>query len=108
MNQIRETKTGTNTQKRQGISITVKLVAAIVVSVIIAGSALLAVVFDRMSQTLLEKSEEMLRTTMDKALQETRAWMNRTLTMLETQRDTIEYENMTIPEMTDYIKHTAG
>lgn len=108
MNQIRETKTGTNTQKRQGIGITVKLVAAIVVSVIIAGSALLAVVFDRMSQTLLEKSEEMLRTTMDKALQETRAWMNRTLTMLETQRDTIEYENMTIPEMTDYIKHTAG
>lgn len=108
MNQIRETKTGTNTQKRQGIGITVKLVAAIVVSVIIAGSALLAVVFDRMSQTLLEKSEEMLRTTMDKALQETKAWMNRTLTMLETQRDTIEYENMTIPEMTDYIKHTAG
>lgn len=108
MNQIRETKTGTNAQKRQGIGITVKLVTAIVVSVIIAGSALLAVVFDRMSQTLLEKSEEMLRTTMDKALQETRAWMNRTLTMLETQRDTIEYENMTIPEMTDYIKHTAG
>lgn len=108
MNQIRETKTGTNTQKRRGIGITVKLVTAIVVSVIIAGSALLAVVFDRMSQTLLEKSEEMLRTTMDKALQETRAWMNRTLTMLETQRDTIEYENMTIPEMTDYIKHTAG
>jgi len=83
-------------------------VAAIVVSVIIAGSALLVVVFDQMSQTLLEKSEEMLRTTTDKTLQETKAWMNRTLTMLESQRDTIEYEDMTIPEMTEYIRHTAG
>ena len=34
--------------------------------------------------------------------------MNRTLAMLETQRDTIEYENMDIPEMEAYIKHTAG
>ncbi|MCM1174444.1 MAG: methyl-accepting chemotaxis protein [Blautia sp.] len=77
-------------------------------SVIIAVSALLAVVYDRMSQTLLEKSEEMLRTTTDKTLQETRAWMNRTLTMLEMQRDTIEYEDMDIPEMTEYIKHTVN
>ncbi len=98
----------TNASKRRGLGITVKLVAAIVVSVIIAGSALLVVVFDQMSQTLLEKSEEMLRTTTDKTLQETKAWMNRTLTMLESQRDTIEYEDMTIPEMTEYIRHTAG
>ena len=33
--------------------------------------------------------------------------MNRTLTMLETQRDTIEYEDMNIPEMEAYIKHTV-
>ena len=107
MNQTKEPKTGAAPMRR-GIGITVKLVAAIVVSVVIAGSALLAVVFNRMSQTLLEKSEEILRTTTDKTLQETRAWMNRTLTMLETQRDTIEYENMDIPEMTEYIRHTAG
>lgn len=99
---------GTKAVKKRGMGITVKLVAAIVVSVIIAVSALLAVVYNRMSQTLLEKSEEMLRTTTDKTLQETKAWMNRTVTMLETQRDTIEYEDMDIPEMMDYIKHTAG
>lgn len=34
--------------------------------------------------------------------------MNRTLTMLETQRDIIEYEDMDLPEMKAYIKHTAG
>lgn len=94
--------------KRRGIGITVKLVAAILVSVIIAVSALLAVVYDRMSQTLLEKSEEMLRSVTNETIQETRAWMNRTLTMLEMQRDTIEYEGMDIPEMTEYIKHTVN
>jgi len=108
MDQTQKTRLGTSAPKRRGLGITVKLTAAIVLSVIIAGFALLMGVFDKMSQTLLEKSEEMLRTTTDKTLQETRAWMNRTLTMLETQRDTIEYEDMTIPEMQDYIKHTAG
>lgn len=33
--------------------------------------------------------------------------MNRTLTMLETQRDTIEYGDMDISEMEAYIKHTV-
>lgn len=108
MNQAKTTNTKTYTPKRRGLGITVKLVTAIVISVIIAGSALLVIVFNQMSQTLLEKSEEMLRTTTDKTLQETRAWMNRTLTMLESQRDTIEYEDMTIAEMTEYIKHTVG
>ncbi len=94
--------------KRRGIGVTVKLAAAIAAGAAIAVSALLAVVYDRMSQALLKKSEEMLCTTVDKTLYETKAWMNRTLTMLETQRDTIEYEDMDIDEMTEYIKHTAN
>lgn len=101
-------QTRMNKPRRRGIGITLKLVIAIVASVLVAGSALLAIVYDQMSQTLLEKSEEMLCTTTDKTLQETRAWMNKTLTMLETQRDTIEYENMGTAEMAEYIKHTAG
>lgn len=106
MGQTKAIRTGKT--KRRGLGITVKLVAAIIVSVIIAVSILLAVVYDSMSKTLLEKSEEILHTTTDKTLQETRAWMNQTLTMLETQRDTIEYEDMDIPELEQYIKHTAG
>ncbi len=108
MSQAKEKQSADRASKRRGAGITVKLVAAVVDSVIIAGAVLLAVVYDRMSQTLLEKSEEILHTTTERTLQETRAWMNRTLTMLETQRDTIEYEDMDIPEMTEYIKHTAG
>ena len=93
---------------RQGRGITGKLVSAIVASVALAVAVLLAAVYIQMSHALLEKSEAMLQATMDSAIQETRAWMNRTLTMLETQRDTIEYEDMDIPELRRYIQHTAG
>lgn len=100
----KETRSGS---VRRGLGITGKLASAIVVSVVIAVAVLLGIVYIKMSQALLEKSEDMLRTTTDKMIQETRAWMNGTLAMLETQRDTIEYEDMDIPEMTDYIKHTV-
>lgn len=87
--------------------ITAKLVSAIVISVVLAVSALLVVVYSRVSDALLIKSEELLQATTGKTIQETSAWMNRTLTMLETQRDTIEYGDMNIPEMEAYIKHTV-
>ena len=87
--------------------ITAKLVSAIVISVVLTVSALLVVVYSRVSDALLIKSEELLQATAGKTIQETSAWMNRTLTMLETQRDTIEYGDMDISEMEAYIKHTV-
>lgn len=93
---------------RRGWGITGKLASAIVVSVVIAVAILFAVVYVQMSNALLEKSENLLQTTTDRTVQETKAWMNSTLTMLEAQRDTIEYEDMDIPELEAYIKHTVG
>lgn len=92
---------------RKGIGITGKLVAAIAVSALIAVALLLSSVNKKMSETLLDKSEDILRTTTERTLQETKAWMNKTLTMLETQRDIIEYEDMDIPELKKYIRHTV-
>ena len=93
---------------RRGWGITGKLAGAITVSVVLAVGVLLAAVYLKMSRALLDKSEDLLQTAMDSALQETKSWINKTLTMLETQRDTIEYEDMDIPEIIDYVKHTAG
>ena len=93
---------------RRGWGITGKLASSIVVSVVIAVAILFAVVYFQMSRALLDKSERLLQTTTERTLQETKAWMNTTLTMLETQRDTIEYEDMDVPDMTDYIKHTVN
>lgn len=104
----KERNNGADAPMRRGVGITVKLVAAILGSVIIAVSALLGVVYSNMSRTLLEKSEDILRTTTERTIQETRAWMNRTLTLLAAQRDTIEYEDMDVSEMKEYIKHTVG
>ncbi len=105
----RETNaTHTGGTRRKGWGITGKLVSAIVGSVILAVAVLLAVVYLQMSRALLEKSEDMLQVSMDSTVQETQSWINRTLTMLELQRDTIEYENMDLPELASYVKHTAG
>lgn len=93
---------------RRGWGITGKLASSIIVSVVIAVAILFAVVYFQMSRALLDKSERLLQTTTERTLQETKAWMNTTLTMLETQRDTIEYEDMDVPDMTDYIKHTVN
>ena len=98
-------RAGNNTKR--GMGITGKLVFATVVSAILALAVLLGVVYIQMSHALLDKSEALLRTTTERTLQETRAWMNSTLTMLEAQRDTIEYEDMDIPAMQEYIKHTV-
>ncbi|RAZ19417.1 methyl-accepting chemotaxis protein, partial [Klebsiella oxytoca] len=68
----------------------------VVGSVIIAVAILLAVVYIKMSRALLEKSEDLLRTTMDMTLQEATAWMDQTLSMLETQRDAIEFSDMDV------------
>ncbi len=56
MGQRKGKKTGTRiSKKRRGMGITIKLVAAVVGSAVIAVSVLLAVVYDKMSKTLLEK-----------------------------------------------------
>ena len=94
--------------KRHKRGIAKKLVGAIILTIIVMVAALLLIVYHRVSDTLLEESENLLAETTGKAVQETSAWMNRTVTMLEMQRDTIEYENMDIDEMKEYIAHTVG
>lgn len=88
--------------------ITGKLVIAIVVTIVIMVGALLLIVRSRVSDALLAKSEKLLEETTDKAIQEVNAWMSGILATLETQRDTIQYEDMDIPRMLEYIKHTAN
>ena len=95
-------------EKKRGLGVTGKLVFATVVSAILALAVLLAVVYFKMSAAMLEKSENLLQATTERTIQETRAWMSGTLTMLKTQRDTIEYEDMDIPAMRDYIRHTVN
>ena len=93
---------------RRGMGITGKLASAIVASVLLAVAALLIVVYMQMSKELLVKSEEILEATMGETVQATKAWLNRNLTMLEVQRDTIEYQDMSASDIMRYVKYAAG
>ena len=88
--------------------ITGKLVMAIVVTIVIMVGALLLIVRSRVSDALLAKSENLLEETTDKAIQEVNAWMSGILATLETQRDTIQYDDMDVARMEEYIKHTVN
>ncbi len=99
-------KPAVRTQKRRR-GIAAKLIGASVVTIVIMVAALLLIVYGRVSSALLDKSENLIQETTDKAVHETSGWINRTLTMMEMQRDTIEYSNMDVPEMTQYIRHTV-
>lgn len=108
MKMKKETKvsrTGGSMMRKWGV--TAKLAGAIVVTIVIMTVVLLSIVYNKVSGTLLEQSEKLLEQTTDKAVQETGAWINKALTMLEMQRDTIEYENLDVPAMTEYIRHTV-
>ena len=93
--------------RRRGGRIAAKLVVTIVITIVIMVAVLLTLVYRRVSDALLDKTENLIQETTGKVIQETNAWMNKTLTMLEMQKDTIEYEEMDIPEMEEYIKHTV-
>ena len=45
---------------------------------------------------------------MGETVQATKAWLNRNLTMLEVQRDTIEYQDMSASDIMRYVKYAAG
>jgi len=107
MRKERTKKAPASVKLRRGQGITGKLVAAIIGSVFIAVVILLSVVFVEMSSALLDKSEDLIQSTTERTIQETAAWMNRTLATLEMQRDTIQYEDMDIPAMEAYIRHTV-
>ncbi len=95
-----------NKKHRKIISIMRKMIRTIIPFVFVAIVILLYVIYTNVSKILLEKSETLLHTTSERTIQETEAWINKTLTALEQQRDTISFFNLDIDKMQDYIHHT--
>ncbi len=107
MGKTREKTASQSTGVRRGWGITGKLGTAVIGSIFILVVLLLMVVFVEMASAMLDKNEELIRSATERTIQQTSAWMNKTLTSLEMQRDTIQYEDMDIPEMQEYIRHTV-
>lgn len=94
-------------RRRKTISIMMKLVGIIIPFVVAAMAILLYVVYTNVSETLLKKSETLLHTTSERTIEEAEAWINKTLTALEQQRDTLSYFDLNISRMREYIRHTV-
>ncbi len=107
MGRTKEKAESQGTGVRRGWGITGKLGTAVIGSIFILVVLLLMVVFVEMASAMLRKNEELIQSTTERTIQQTSAWMNKTLTSLEMQRDTIQYEDMDIPEMQEYIRHTV-
>lgn len=95
-------------QKAIRLGLTGKLLGALlpVTAVVIAGILLL--VYFNTSSMVQKKSEEILKTNTESVVNSVTAWMNKTITALEVQRDTMQYYSMGGEQELDYIKHTAN
>lgn len=93
---------------RRGLSISAKLIIAVMICILVGMLAFTWIVYDQVSKVLTQQSEELLTATTVDIAEQAHAWVNRTLTMLEMERDTVEYSDMDVPQMQEYIAHTVG
>lgn len=100
--------TGQPRKKRRGLSISAKLIIAIMICIFVGMLIFTWVVYNQVSDMETEQSERLLESTTAEAAEQAHAWVNRTLTMLEMERDTIEYDRMQPDRIRAYVLHTAG
>ena len=96
--------------KRQGlrVGVNVKLTGALLPIIAVVLAAILWLVYSNASNIVTKMSDELLASNTDSVVNEVTAWRNQVLSVVETQRDTLEYVQMTPEAEQAYIKHTAG
>lgn len=93
--------------KKKGVGIKGKLIGLLLPLIVIVLSIILFLVYINTSRIVLSKSEELLQSNTESGVNDVRAWMNKVITALDTERDAIEYFSMDAQTELDYIKHTA-
>lgn len=94
--------------KKRKMGIQTKVLGILIPVIFVAIAALLSLIYVSTSRIVTQKSETNLIVSTESVIHTVTAWMNTTLTALETERDTIEYFNMDPASELDYIKHTAN
>lgn len=77
-----------------------------IVALIMVG--ILALVYMNTSDIMQRSNKELLETSTQSVANKVEAWMNQIISVLDTERDTLEYFSMNEQDERDYIKHTAG
>lgn len=85
-----------------------KLLVLLLSLVICVIASILLQVYDNTSDIILQKSETLLSTSLESVINNVNVWMKETITVLDLERDSLEYFSMSEEEELDYIKHTAN
>ncbi|MBE7005062.1 MAG: methyl-accepting chemotaxis protein [Ruminococcaceae bacterium] len=88
-------------------SIQLKLMGILIPIVVIAIVGIVLVVQKTTTRILREKSEELLATSAESAVNEVTAWMNDILAHLDSQRAAIEFLGMAPPQELEYVRSTV-
>lgn len=93
---------------RRGAGLNAKLIGLFLPIIAVTLAAILLLVYVNTSSMIRSKSEEGLQLSTASVVNSVNAWMNRVLTALEQERDTIEYMGLEGESELNYIKHTAN
>lgn len=85
-----------------------KLLAAVLTVSVMVIIVILFLVYRNTSQIVLQKSNTILQTSTDSVVNKVEAWMNKTITALNVERDALSYFSLNRKQEIDYIKHTAN
>lgn len=85
-----------------------KILGTSIFAIVFVIGIVLFLIYNSTSAIILDKSEVVLETSTESVVNKIEAWMNKTITQLNAQRDTIQYFHMDRIQTLDYIKHTAN
>lgn len=94
--------------KKRATGIQAKVLGVILPVIFIVIAVILVLIYTSTSQMISKKSETILEVSTENVINTVKAWMNTTITALDSERDTIQYFDLNSAELLAYIKHTAN
>lgn len=85
-----------------------KLLCAVLSVVLIVMIGMLSLIYSKTNTIVLEKSNALLTANTQNVVRQVTAWMNKTISVLEAERDAIQYFSLDKAQEIAYIKHTAN
>lgn len=93
---------------KKALGIQEKILSTLIPSVILMISIILILFYCSTSKLVTAKSESLLVSKAESVTNQVTAWINETLTVLDTEKDTLEFFSASPEEEKNYIKHTEN
>lgn len=97
-----------NKKRSSGIGLKIKLLGVLLPIVICVIAVVVSIVYTNTERIVLEKSEDVLKTSTESVCSQISGWMAEITAALDAQRDMLEYYDMPDEEILGFVRHTAG